>query len=67
MTTKTASKRVDVDALVRENMKPGVSISFWGTISVDPSKMRISRSAGEQSLKALDALVQKRKAKPAAA
>jgi hypothetical protein len=67
MTTKPNAAKIDVDALVRKRVKPGVSVSFWGTIKVDPAKLRVSRSAGEQSLQALDALVQKRKAKPAAA
>jgi hypothetical protein len=62
---KTRPATVDVDSLVRESVKPGVTVSFWGTIKVDPSKMRVSRSAGEHSLRALDELVQKRtKAKP---
>lgn len=65
VTTKTRNATVDVDSLVRKSVKPGVSVSFWGTIKVDPSKMRVSRSAGEHSLRTLDELVQKRaKAKP---
>jgi hypothetical protein len=67
MTTKTPAAKVDVDALVRSKLKPGVSISFWGAVKVDPAKLRVTRSAGEQSLKTLDALVQKRKGKATAA
>lgn len=65
MKSRTRHATVDVDSLVRKSVKPGVSVSFWGTIKVDPSKMRVSRSAGEHSLRTLDELVQKRaKAKP---
>jgi hypothetical protein len=61
MKTKIPSATVDVDALVRSKLKPGVSISFWGAIKVDPAKLRVTRRAGEQSLRALDALLQKRR------
>jgi hypothetical protein len=60
MKTKTESKEIDLDELVRRYHKSGLRVSFSGAIYVDPSKMLIRKKTADLSLASLERLVDRK-------
>lgn len=54
-----AAAKKSIDQLIRENSAPAVKVSFFGAISVDPNKIRVSERAAKLSMERL-----KERAKP---
>lgn len=59
--TQRAITKKSIDELIREHSAPAVKVSFFGAISVDPKKIRVSERAAKLSM---ERLAQRAKSSP---
>jgi len=51
--SQRAAAKKSIDELIREHSAPAVRVSFFGAISVDPNKIRVSERAAKLSMERL--------------